>query len=142
MAQFEYGPAEFIVAQFDGDRPSTGVVDAIARLVGTGTVRLLDLLFVSRGLDGEIDIAEFEDVGDDYGFAGITLEASGITGSEDVDDIAELLDPGTSGAILVLEHTWATELAGAFFEAGGSVLHAERIPAPVVNAVLAEASEE
>lgn len=142
MAEFEYGPAEFIVAQFEGDRPSPGVVQAIIDLIGSGSVRILDLLFVSRSLEGEIDIVEFEDVGDEYGLTEITLEASGIAGAEDVDDIADLILPGTSGAILVLEHLWAKDLASKFFAAGGSVVHAERIPAPVVNAVLAEAFEE
>jgi hypothetical protein len=142
VTEFEYGPAEFIVAQFEGERPSPGVIQAIVDLVGTGTVRLLDLLFVSRSLDGDVEIVEFEDAGDEYGLTEITLEASGIAGSEDVDDIADLIDPGTSGAILVLEHTWAKDLASKFFAAGGNVVHAERIPAPVVNAVLAEASEE
>lgn len=142
MTEFEYGPAEFIVAQFEGERPTPGVIQAIVDLVDTGTVRLLDLLFVSRSLDGDVEIVEFEDAGDEYGLTEITLEASGIAGSEDVDDIADLIDPGTSGAILVLEHTWAKDLASKFFAAGGSVIHSERIPAPVVNAVLAEASEE
>ncbi|MFF1571477.1 DUF6325 family protein [Leifsonia sp. NPDC058292] len=141
MTDFEYGPAEFIVAQFEGDHPSPPVVQAILDLVGSGTVRLLDLLFVSRAQSGEVTIAEFEDVGDDYGFAGITLEASGLAGTDDVDDITELIDPGTSGAIMVIEHTWAKDLANRFFAAGGSVVHSERIPAPVVNAVLSEASE-
>ncbi|WP_223692562.1 DUF6325 family protein [Leifsonia poae] len=142
MTDFEYGPAEFIVAQFDSDRPSPGVVQAILDLLDTGTVRLLDLLFVSRAPSGEVTLLEFDDVGDEYGLAGVTLEASGLAGAEDVDDITELIDPGTSGAILVLEHTWAKNLANRFFAAGGSVVHAERIPAPVVNAVLTEAAEE
>lgn len=141
MTDFEYGPAEFIVAQFEDDRPSPAVVQAILDLVASGTVRLLDLLFVSRAPNGDVEIVEFDDVGDEYGFGEVTLEASGLAGSEDVDDITELLDPGTSGAIIVLEHTWAKELANRFFAAGGSVVHTERIPAPVVNAVLSEAAD-
>jgi hypothetical protein len=141
VTDFEYGPAEFIVAQFEGERPSPPVVQAILDLVGTGTVRLLDLLFVSRAENGDVQIVEFEDVGDEYGFGEVTLEASGLAGSDDVDDIADLIDPGTSGAIIVLEHTWAKDLANRFFAAGGSVVHAERIPAPVVNAVLTEAAD-
>lgn len=142
MVDFEYGPAEFIVAQFDGDRPSRGVVDAILELLASGTVRLLDLVFVSRAPSGEISIVELENVADEYGLSAVELEASGLAGSEDVDDITELIDPGASGAILVIEHTWAKALAGRFFAAGGSVVHAERIPAPVVNAVLSEASDD
>lgn len=142
MAEFEYGPAEFIVASFEGERPGPDLVQAIVDLVETNTIRVLDLLFVSRSDDGEVTMLEFEEVADEYGFPELELEAVGIAGDEDVDDITDLLEPGTSGAILVLEHVWARNLASTFFAAGGSILHSERIPAPVVNAVLAEADVE
>ncbi len=138
MAEFEYGPAEFIVAQFDNDRPSPGVVQAILDLVESGTLRLLDLLFVTRHEDGSVDIVELEEIGDEIGMAGVTLEASGLAGDEDVESIAELVEPGTTGAILIIEHLWARDLASKFFQAGGLVVHSERIPAPVVNAAVAE----
>lgn len=137
MAEFEYGPAEFIVAQFDNDRPSPGVVQAILDLVDSGTLRLLDLVFVTRHPDGGVEIVELEEIGDEIGMAGVSLDASGLAGDEDVDSIAELIEPGTTGAILVIEHLWAKELASKFFQAGGLVVHSERIPAPVVNAVVA-----
>lgn len=142
MAEFEYGPAEFMVAQFDTDRPSAGVVQAILDLVESGTVRLLDLVFVERHPDGSVDIIELEQIGDEIGLADVTLDASGIAGDEDVQEIAELLEPGSTGAVLVIEHVWAKTLASRFFESGGVVLHSERIPAPVLNAVAAEAYEE
>ena len=142
MAEFEFGPAEFMVAQFDTDRPSPGVVEAILELVESGTVRLLDLVFVERHPDGSVDIIELEQIGDEIGLTDVTLEASGIAGDEDVEQIAELLDPGSTGAVLVIEHLWAKTLASRFFESGGVVLHSERIPAPVVNAVAADAYEE
>lgn len=137
MADFEYGPAEFIVAQFDTDLPSPAVVEAILDLVASGTVRLLDLLIVRRGLDGSVELLELEEIGDQIGMADVQLEASGLAGDEDVAAIADLIEPGRAGAVLVIEHRWATELASRFFAAGGSVVHTERIPAPVVNAIVA-----
>ena len=142
MAEFEYGPAEFIVAQFDTDRPSVGVVQAILDLVESGTVRLLDLVFVERHEDGSVEIIELEEIGDEIGLTDVTLDASGIAGEEDVEQIADLIQPGSTGAILVIEHLWAKTLASRFFESGGVVVHSERIPAPVLNAVAAEAYEE
>ena len=94
MTELDYGPAEFIVAQFDGDRPSDEFWRALVDLVASGTVRLLDLLFVSRSADGEIELLEYEDLGDS---CRVTLEASGLAGSEDVDEIADLIEPGTIG---------------------------------------------
>lgn len=142
MAEFEYGPAEFLVARFDGDRPSEGVVRAIAELLDTGTIRLLDLVIVRRHDDGRVEIIEPEELGDDLGLAGLPVEASGLAAEEDAEQIAELLDPGSTGAILVLEHLWARQLSSRFFESGGVVLLSERIPAPVVNAVAADAYDE
>ncbi|MFP3670936.1 DUF6325 family protein, partial [Priestia sp. SIMBA_032] len=81
-----------------------------------------------------VDIIELEEIGDEIGLTDITLEASGLAGDEDVQQIADLLEPGTTGAILVIEHVWAKDLASKFFQSGGVVLHSERIPAPVVNA--------
>lgn len=142
MAEFEYGPAEFLVAQFDSDRPSEGVVRAIADLLDTGTVRLLDLVIIRRHDDGRVDIVEPGELGDDLGLAGLPVEASGLAAEEDAEQIAELLEPGSTGAILVLEHAWAKQLASRFFESGGVLLHSERIPAPVVNAVAADAYDD
>ncbi|MFJ3395141.1 DUF6325 family protein [Leifsonia aquatica] len=137
MAEFEYGPAEFIVAQFDTDLPSPGVVQAILDLVASGTVRLLDLLIIRRSVDGSVELLELEEIGDQIGMTDVQLEASGLAGDDDVSDIADLIEPGRAGAVLVIEHRWATELASRFFAAGGTVVHTERIPAPVVNAVVA-----
>jgi hypothetical protein len=142
MAEFEYGPAEFIVAQFDTDRPSAGVVQAILDLVASGTVRLLDLVFIERHADGTVEIIELEEIGDEIGMTDVVLEASGLAGDEDVQQIAELLEPESTGAVLVVEHMWAKELASRFFESGGVVVHSERIPAPVVNAVASGSFDE
>lgn len=137
MTEFDYGPAEFMVVRFAEENAPQNMWGALVDLVATGTIRLLDLVFVSRTLDGQVELLEYEDLGD----ATLTLEASGLAGSEDVDDIADLIEPGTSGAIIVLEHVWAKNLASAFYAGGGEMVFAERIPAPAVNALLAEVEE-
>lgn len=52
------------------------------------------------------------------------------------EDLAELVPPGTSAVLVALELTYARELAQNLAAGGGFVLKSERIPAPVVNAVL------
>jgi hypothetical protein len=142
MADFEFGPAEFMLAQFDTDRPSESVFRSVGELVATGTIRVLDLLLVERHPDGSIDVIEMAESGDGIDIGDLHVEAAGIAGDEDVQEVAELLEPGTTGVIFVFEHVWAKELASRFFESGGTVLYSERIPAPVLNAVAAEAYEE
>lgn len=140
MTDFEYGPVEIYLIGFAGERPGPAVVDAIRTLVRTDTVNLLDLLFVTRAPDGDLTVLEIEEVADDYGLADLEVAEMGLAGDEDVEDLAEALDPGTSAAVLVVEHVWAREFAQALFQAGGLVLQSERIPAPVVNALVQSTS--
>ena len=142
MADFEYGPVDLYLVGFEGDRPDPGTLEAIGELIGGGEIRLLDFLVISRAEDGAVSVTEFEDVSDEYGFGTVELEAIGLVADEDAQELALGIPPGTSGALLAIELLWAKRLASKFAASGGIVLQTERIPAPVVNAALAEAEEE
>ena len=135
MAEFRYGPVELYLVGFEGDRPDPRTVEALSDLLESGLFRLLDFVLVSRSTDGTVTATEVEDVTEELGFGGVELEAAGLTGSEDVEELAELIPPGTSAALVALELVFARTLAERLSAAGGVVLSAERIPAPVVNAV-------
>jgi uncharacterized membrane protein len=141
MADFEYGPVELYLIGFSGERPGPDVVEAILRLVDSDTVRLLDLLFVSRAQDGEVTVVELEEIADQFGLTDLEVVEIGLAGEEDVDDLADAIEPGTSAALLVVEHAWAREFAETLYRAGGQVLQTERIPAPVVNELVAASNE-
>jgi hypothetical protein len=140
VADFEYGPVEIFLIGFDGERPGQAVVDGILELIESDAVRLLDLLFVSRAQDDELTVLEFDEIADRYGLEGIEVVELGLAGEEDVNDLAEAIEPGTSAALLVVEHVWARKFAETLYRAGGRVLQTERIPAPVVNEVVAATS--
>jgi hypothetical protein len=142
MAEFEYGPVDLYLVGFEGDRMDDGTLGAIRGLVEGGEIRLIDLLVISREEDGSVLITDYDEVSDEYGFADVELAAIGLVTGEDVDEFAQGIPPGMSGALLAIEHLWAKDLASKFAASGGIVLQTERIPAPVVNAALAEAEEE
>ncbi|WP_353827093.1 DUF6325 family protein [Agromyces sp. SYSU T0242] len=142
MTAFDYGPVDVYVVSFEGDRLDRATAAALGDLMASDQIRLLDLLIVSRDEDGEITVREYEEFRDELGFTVVELEASGIVGDEDIDELAEMVPPGTSGAIMAIELLWAKQIASAFAASGGEVLQVERIPATVVNEVLAEASDE
>jgi len=133
VADFDYGPVEIFLIGFDGARPGTAVLNAILDLIESDTVRLLDLLFASRSEDGELTVLELDEVADEYGLTGLEATELGLAGEEDIDDLADAIAPGSSAALLVIEHLWAREFAEVLYRAGGRVLATERIPAPVVN---------
>jgi hypothetical protein len=136
MADFRYGPVELFLVAFEGERPSRGVIGALTELIETGVVRLLDFVIVSKSEDGEVSVTEIEDETEDYGFGGVELVASGLAGGEDIDEFAEMIPPGDSAALVVLELLYARHLASKLAASGGFVLRSERIPAPIVNAVV------
>lgn len=135
MTTFDYGPIEFYAIAFDGDRPGPAVLQAIDDLVASGTVNLLDLVFARRSEDGELEVLELSDTIDD---GAPSLDLAGLAGEEDILVLAEGLEPGKSAAILVVELLWAKSFAAALYDAGGAVIAREGIPAPIVNAFLAE----
>lgn len=139
MTTLDYGPIEFYAIGFEGDRPGPGVLQAIDDLVTAGTVKLLDLAFASRSEDGDLTILELTDA-----FEGDVPELglAGLAGEEDIEDLAAAVPPGASAAIIVVELLWAKAFASALYNAGGFVVAREAIPAPLVNAFLAEFAEE
>lgn len=136
MAEFEFGPVEFYLIGFSGDRPGPAVLDAIVDLVRADTLRLLDLLFVARSQDNEVRVLELESVADDYGLGDLQVSEPGLAGEEDINELADAIPPGTSAAVLVVEHLWARSFAETLYNAGGQVLRTQFIPAPVVNALV------
>ncbi|GAA1958587.1 DUF6325 family protein [Agromyces allii] len=137
MAEFEYGPVDLYLVGFTGESPDQGTMDALSELVEGGEIRILDFLLVSRSHDDEVTIVEFEDLGGELDIDIEVLEA-GLVGDEDVEELAALIPQGTSAALVAMELVWAKRLASKFAASGAEVIQAERIPAPIVNAVLAE----
>jgi hypothetical protein len=136
MTTFDYGPIEFYAIAFDGDKPGPGVLQAIDDLVAAGTINVLDLVYATRSPEGELTVVELSDTTDDGGVP--ALDLAGLAGLEDIEALAAEVPPGASAAILVVELLWAKAFAGALYDAGGVVIAREGIPAPIVNAFLAE----
>ena len=136
MADFTYGPVEILLISFDGDRPGAALGEALTDLIAEKTITLLDLIFVSRSMEGDLRIVEVEDLPEKAQLPDLALGELGLAGLDDVEELAADLPPGTSAAVLVVELAWARQFASVLAASGGAVLHQERIPASVVNAVL------
>lgn len=141
MAEFRYGPVELYLVGFDGDRPDPSTIAALTDLLDDGLVRLLDFVLISKADDGEVTVTEVEDRTDEYGFGGVELAELGITAEEDILELAEAVPEGSSAMIVALEMVYARRLAESIAASGAVVLSAERIPAPVVNAIMDLADE-
>ncbi|WP_149085002.1 MULTISPECIES: DUF6325 family protein [Microbacterium] len=136
MKEFRFGPAEFYLVGFEGERPDPATFGALADLVSRGVVRVLDFVLLAKAADGTIDILEIEEGDPALSLGGLEPIAAGLASEEDVLALAEIVPPGRSAAVVVLELAFARILAQDLAAAGGQVLRSERVPAPVVNAVM------
>lgn len=131
------GPTEFIVVGFAGNRFTGEIAPALAELVDSGLIRIIDLAVVSKDADGSVTILEMQELSAEVAAAFVRLEGRvrGLLSEADLDEIAEDLPADTTAAALLVEHVWATRFASAVRAAGGELVLSERIP----HAVIAEA---
>ncbi|GAB3170473.1 hypothetical protein GCM10027059_36990 [Myceligenerans halotolerans] len=134
-----FGPVELVALAFDSPRIPPSVTRAVRDVAGSGAVTLLDLAVVRRGDDGELVVLEATDVGGEADVVGVELSAPGLTGDEDLREIAAVVEPGTSVLVLAIEHTWSRELVSAAVSVDADVILHERVPAVIVNEIAAQA---
>jgi len=133
----EVGPVDVYIIGFPGNKFTGRVAPAILELVENGTIRILDLLFVSKDADGVTTVIEAEDLDEDgAGFLAIDVTQPGALGEEDAEEVSDDLPPNSSALLVAFENLWAAKLAGALQEADAFVIDSIRIPVDVVQAAL------
>jgi len=139
----ELGPVDYVVVGFPADKAdfSGAMADELKNLMESGTVRVLDLLVVTKDEDGTISVAELRDHDDSLVGELRSLEAdlSLMLAVEDVERIGGDLELGSAAAVLVWENTWAAPFASAVRHSGGELLAMGRIP---TQALIAAAEED
>ncbi len=137
------GPVEYLIIEFPGNQFKGEIVPALAELVDAGTIRFLDIVFIKKDGEGNLDMFEYDGLDDvlEFGFADIDGTVGGVLSEEDVQLAAETLSPDSSAALLVWEHLWAAKAAEAIRNAGGVILAGERIPHEIVEAAMADLSD-
>ncbi|TRW45489.1 DUF6325 family protein [Georgenia yuyongxinii] len=134
------GPIDYIVVEFPGNRMRGEAFPLLIELVERGIIRILDLVFVRKDTDGSIAALTLKDLdGDDE----LDLQlfegaSSGLIGDEDVADIGNVLEPGSSGGVLIYENLWAAPFASAVRRAGGQLVASGRLPVQAILAALDE----
>lgn len=140
----ELGPVDYVVVEFPADRANfSGEMAAeLSALTKSGQVRVLDLLFLRKSLDGSIEGFESHDFGDDGlgDLRELETELAMLLAEEDVEAIGAALEPGSVAAVLVWENLWAAPFGSAVRRSGGELVASGRIPIQALAAAL-EADE-
>jgi hypothetical protein len=141
----QLGPVDYMVVGFPADKAdfSGAMADELKKLMESGTVRVLDLVLVTKDEAGAVETAELRD-GDESEVGELrALEAdlSLLLAAEDVERVGAELEPGSAAAVLVWENTWAAPLASAIRHSGGELISAGRIPTQALIAAVEEDRE-
>jgi hypothetical protein len=132
------GPVEYIIVGFPGNKFNGEIAPQLGKLVESGTIRILDLVFVTKDGDGNVAAVEFEDHDDVALFNALEGEVGGLISHEDVEYAAAELDPDSSAALLIWEDVWATPFVEAMRNSGGVLIEGARIPHDLIEAAEAE----
>jgi hypothetical protein len=135
--QIEMGPIDYVLVEWPGRQPNGEVAPHLVDLVDRGLIRIIDLAFIAKGEDGSVAAVELADLGGEVAELAVFEGASsGLLAGEDIDRAGEVLEPGTSAALLVYENTWAAPFATAVRRSGGQLVASGRIPVEDVLAAL------
>ena len=139
----QLGPVDYVVVGFPAAKAdfSGAMADELKRLMDSGTIRVLDLVMVTKSADGTVEAAELRDkdeseVGE---LRSLEAELSLLLALEDVERVGADLEPGSAAAVLVWENTWAGPFASAIRRSGGELISTGRIP---TQALIAAAEED
>jgi len=143
------GPIQLIAIGFKDFEATGEMMPALMEAQHEGAIRIIDVQFVSKGEDGQITSMEMSGLSPneqiEFGATIGALLGAGAAGEEgadigaiegamaavshsygmtldDVQAVANALPAGGAAALLLIEHTWATNFRDAVVGAGGEML--------------------
>jgi hypothetical protein len=132
-----FGPVDVVIIGFPGNKFTGRIAPAVVDLVDSGTIRVLDLLFVSKDADGVVTALQATDLDPETGPSYLSLDVvqPGALGPEDAEEISEDLAANSSALLIAFENVWAARFVDACRAADAVLIDQIRIPADVVEAL-------
>jgi uncharacterized protein DUF6325 len=136
------GPVDYIVVEFPAGKSNfTGeMAKELLALVDSGTIRVIDVLILTKNEDGTVDAMELSDIEELGELQGVEAQLAELLAAEDVENLAAAMDPGSTAGVLIWENLWAAPFASAVRHSGGQLIANGRIPIQAIIASI-EADE-
>ena len=139
-ADVELGPVDYVVVAYPAGKQdfSGAMASELKALMDSDTVRVLDLLMVSKGVDGSVEARELTDADDsEVGqLRAAEADLAVLLAESDVEEIGQVLEPGSAAAVLVWENIWAAPFGAAVRRSGGQLVTSGRIPTQAILAAI------
>ena len=138
----ELGPVDYIVVEFPaGASNFTGeMAKELLALVDSKTIRVIDILILTKNEDGSVEAMELSDVGELGPLQAVEAELAELLAADDVEHLAAAMEPGSTAGVLIWENLWAAPFASAARRSGGQLIATGRIPIQAIIASI-EADE-
>ena len=138
----ELGPVDYVIVEFPAGKSNfTGeMAQELLALVDAGTIRVIDILILTKNEDGSIDAMELSDIEELGDLRAVEAELAELLAADDVVNLAAAMDPGSTAGVLVYENIWAAPFAAAARRSGGQLIANGRIPIQAIIASI-EADE-
>jgi hypothetical protein len=132
------GPISYLIVEFPGNKMTGEGFTTLLDLVDSGVIRILDLMFVTRGSDGSMRALELQDIDRDgqFDLAVFAGASSGLLSESDLSEAAAVIEPGSAAGILIFENRWATSFVQALRRGKAELVAAGYIPQTELVAAL------
>ncbi len=133
---------DYVIIEFPaGASNFTGeMAKELLALVDAGTIRVIDIMILTKNDDGSVDAIELSDIEELGELQALEAELAELLAEEDVVNLAAAMDPGSTAGVLIYENTWAAPFASAARRSGGQLIANGRIPIQAIIASI-EADE-
>ena len=138
----ELGPVDYLIVEFPaGASNFTGeMATELLKLVDSGTIRVIDILILTKNEDGSVEAMELSDVDELGPLQAVEAELAELLAADDVEHLAAAMEPGSTAGVLIWENLWAAPFAAAARRSGGQLIANGRIPIQAIIASI-EADE-
>jgi len=142
VALNELGPVDYLVVEFPaGASNFTGeMAEELLALVDAGTIRVIDVLILTKNDDGSVDAMELSDIPNLGPLQQVEAQLAELLAEDDIVHLAAAMDPGSTAGVLIWENLWAAPFASAARRSGGQLIANGRIPIQAIIASI-EADE-
>ena len=134
------GPLEFVVIGCKGNQFTSEIVPELNSIQEKGLIRVVDLFFVRKDVNGTVTVLEVNDLNDDElaAFDPIKEDLMGLLTPEDIMLLTETIPADTSAVIVLLEHAWLVKLTDGLNRAGAVLLAGGMVPQASMEQLEAE----
>ena len=132
----QLGPVDYLVVEFPaGASNFTGeMATELVALVDAGTIRVIDVLILTKNDDGTVEATELSDIEELGELQAVEAQLAELLAEEDVTHLAAAMEPGSVAGVLIWENLWAAPFAAAARRSGGQLVANGRIP---IQAIIA-----